>query len=161
MRHNARSSTISKNCFFVPQEVFSRIQQFLQQKDAPCTGTFLSSFAILRIPPEQQHLWSPELSIEAEETAEGTLIRGLFSPKPPVWTFFASLYFFVIFVGVAGGFYGLIQLNLGIKPDAFWAVPLSLVLLAGAYATAYTGQKLSQEQMVTMRDFLEQSLNGK
>lgn len=75
--------------------------------------------------------------------------------------FFASLYFFVIFVGVAGGFYGLIQLNLGIKPDAFWAVPLSLVLLAGAYATAYTGQKLSQEQMVTMRDFLEQSLNGK
>ncbi|KAA3660053.1 MAG: hypothetical protein DWQ10_07530 [Calditrichaeota bacterium] len=141
------------------KEVLSQLKQKLQHQDSPCTGTFLERFAILRIPPQHQHLWSPELSIETEETPDGTLIRGLFSPKPPVWTFFASLYFFVIFIGVAGGFYGLIQLNLGIQPDALWAVPLSLILLGGAYATAYTGQKLSQEQMEAMQNFLEQSLN--
>ncbi|KAA3614576.1 MAG: hypothetical protein DWQ05_14865 [Calditrichaeota bacterium] len=140
------------------QEVFSRIQSQLEGEGARCTGTILSKFAILRIPPKDQHFWSPELTIEAEESENGTLIRGLFGPKPPVWTFFASLYFLVTFIGVAGGFYGLIQLNLGMDPVALWAVPVSLILLSGAYATAFTGQKLSFEQMELMRAFLEQSL---
>lgn len=136
------------------QEIRQRIQFQLDKSDAPCRGTVLKSFAVLRIPSEQQHYWSPELSIEAEEKENGTEIRGLFAPKPPVWTFFASLYFLIIFVGIAGGFYGLIQLNLGMAPNALWTVPFSLFSLGGAYALAYTGQKLSQSQMLTLRSFL-------
>jgi len=44
------------------------------------------------------------------------------------------------------------------KAYGLWFVPVSLVLLALAYAIALTGQKLAYDQMIHLGSFLERAL---
>lgn len=56
--------------------------------------------------------------------------------------------------------FGLSQWSLDIAPMGLWLLPIPLLLLASAYAVAWTGQRLGHEQMVQLRarfdDVLEQ-----
>ncbi len=51
---------------------------------------------------KDNHFWSPHLHLELEEATEKiTKVKGLFGPKPQVWTFFMFLHFVVatLFIG--------------------------------------------------------------
>jgi hypothetical protein len=144
-----------------PEEVLNRLRTHLEKANAECTGTILNSYAILRVHDDQQHYWSPQLTVELEEHEKGTLIRGLVGPRPAVWTLFASFYAFAIFGGLVGLIWGLSQWSLGITPFALWIVPVALFLVIIAYSIAYTGQKLGYEQMLLLRSFLDSSLEKK
>ena len=49
----------------------------------------------------QSHFWSPQLHLEIIEEGKQTKVKGLFGPKPQVWTFFMFLHFVVatFFIG--------------------------------------------------------------
>ena len=140
------------------EEIQARMDAALKAPQAPCEGTLLNHYAILRIPQEQQHYWSPRLSIEFYEADGETEISGLFSPRAAVWTLFASFYALTIFVGFVGLIWGLVQWQLNLTPHALWLVPISMFFLAVAYASAMAGQRLGGEQMETLRDFFQQSI---
>ena len=75
-------------------EIKARIENKLATGNHPCYAEVSNHHIFLRVSPEEIHYWSPQLdlSCEAKEEGEGTLIRGLYGPHPHVWTFFMFSY---------------------------------------------------------------------
>lgn len=141
-------------------QVTDRLQRALEVDDAPCAGKVLTDFAVLRIRPDQQHYWSPELTLQLHSELEGgTLVRALFGPRPAVWTGFACFYVFALFVSLMALLFGLSQMSLGMSPLGLWLLPVPLALIVAAIATARFGQHLGSAQMSVLRQFLDQSLD--
>jgi hypothetical protein len=140
-------------------ELTSRLRTELERPDALFDGKVLKEFAVLRILAKDQHYWSPELSLQLEQLEDGTLVRGLFGPRPAVWTMFAGFYTFTIFLSLIALLYGLSQWSLNMVPYGLWMLPVPLVLLVSAYATALVGQRLGQEQMQELHHFVDQTLD--
>jgi hypothetical protein len=140
------------------QELTDKLRAELEKENAPFTGKVLSEFVVLRILPKDQHYWSPELTLQLHKENEGTLIRGLFGPHPAVWTMFAAFYIFAIFLSLIALLYGLSQWSLDLEPYGLWLLPIPIVLMIGAYITAFIGQRLGHDQMELLHHFLDRTL---
>ena len=140
--------------------VFDRLKAQLEQASAPCTGSLFpkQKHGILRVLPEKRHYWSPELSLQVEDDEQGVLIRGFFGPRSSVWTMFIFFYALLGFSALFGCAYGLAQISLGEAPLALWSAPVALVLCGLVYLMALFGQQLGNDQMVILRDFVDQAL---
>lgn len=74
---------------------------------------------IIDVPEKENHFWSPQLHLEVEEVSDKvSKIKGLFGPKPQVWTFFMFLHF-----GVATAF-----LVFAIMAYSSWSLQKSMFL---------------------------------
>ena len=140
------------------ETITSRIRTGLKQDDAPCQGKINKDFVTLQLHPEEQHFWSPQLTLSIEKTPEGSLLRGLYGPRPTVWTMFVFFY-------TAIGFSALIILIVGLTNRMFdepsnilWWIPVLLVVFVSLYWVAWQGQKLSHDQMVKLHRFLEDTV---
>jgi hypothetical protein len=142
-----------------PAKVIRYLKREVIQQDAPCTGNFYDRHAILNVPEEEQHFWSPQLSLDFEGHRDGTLVRGLFAPRPSVWTMYVAAYAMLGFSGIIGLLFGTSQMSLGMNASALWVVPFVGVLAAMVYGTAWIGQRLSRSQMLQMRDFINKALS--
>lgn len=142
-------------------ELTGKLRTELERQDALFDGKVLKEFAVLRILAKDQHYWSPELSLQLEQLEDRTLVRGLFGPRPAVWTMFAGFYTFTIFLSLIALLYGLSQWSLNMEPYGLWLLPVPLVLLVSAYATALVGQRLGHEQMQELHRFVDQTLDLK
>ena len=140
-------------------ELTGKLRTELERQDALFDGKVLKEFAVLRILAKDQHYWSPELSLQLEQLEDRTLVRGLFGPRPAVWTMFAGFYAFTIFLSLIALLYGLSQWSLNMEPYGLWLLPVPLVLLVSAYATALVGQRLGHEQMQELHRFVDQTLD--
>ncbi len=139
-------------------ELQERIKHALAQDDAPCRGRLIAGHATLFIPQEQQHYWSPQLSLSFEELEKGTLIRGLFGPRPQVWTMFVLFYATIGFAALIVLIFGLSYWSLGKSTAILWWVPVLAVLYLSLYLVAYFGQKLGKDQMVILQKFIDKIL---
>lgn len=147
--------------FTVPldkETVLNKLREAINNPNARIKGKFVKPLVVISIPEEDRHFWSPELSLDLEEKEDGTEIRCILGPHSSIWTMFATFYGFAILVGVAGLVWGFSQLTLGMSAYGFWLVPLSVVLIAGAYAIALTGQRLAYDQMLLLRSFIKETL---
>ncbi len=144
------------------EEIIATLRKLIDDPAEKIDGTTLPNYSVLRIPVEEQHYWSPELSISLEETANGTtIVRGLFGPRPVVWTLFASFYAFTAFALLIGILVGYPQWSLGQTPWALWLIPVALILFGSAYAVALTGQKLGHGQMHHLKEIITKALQLK
>ena len=130
----------------------------LSDKKYGCEGKVVHGFATIYPPEEEQHFWSPQLTLSFEESDNGTLIRGLYGPQPTVWTMFVFFYtivgFAILILGMLGYSYWTLD-----KPVTFlWAVPVFIALFLSLFLVAYFGQKLGQKQMTRLHRFLENCL---
>jgi hypothetical protein len=141
--------------------LLERLRSVLDDHQDFCTGEFVDHHVILRIRKAQQHFWSPQLTLELSPKGAGTTIRGLFGPKPTVWTMFVFFYSAIGFLTLMGLIFGLSQMML--KMDAFglWAVPVGSVLLLGLFVMSKVGQKLGQHQMNRFHEILTEALGQK
>jgi len=139
-------------------EITGLLHEAISRSDAPFTGRVLNEFAVLRILPQDQHYWSPELTLQLHEAEGGTLIRGLFGPRPAVWTMFAAFYVFALFLSLIALLYGLSQWSLGMEPYGLWILPAPLFLVLCAYIVSQVGQRLGREQMEALYGFTEDTL---
>ena len=134
--------------------IVSRIKAALDSEKAPVFGNVHSSSTTLYIPLKDQHYWSPQLSLSFEEEDGKTTIRGLYGPRPVVWTMFV---FFYTIIGLAILFilvFGYSYLSLGKSGAILWLVPVLMVIFLSLYLVAYFGQKLGKKQMVILHDFI-------
>jgi hypothetical protein len=139
-------------------EIVDRIKKGLDDKNTACEGWAKPGYAKLFMPAEEQHYWSPQLTLNMEETEEGTHLRGLFGPRPAVWTMFV---FFYTVIGVAIlfiGIFGLSYWQLGKSANILWLVPVLVLLFLSLYLVAFFGQKLGHDQIEIMHRFLEKCL---
>jgi hypothetical protein len=139
------------------EQVTTRIRQALDQADAPCCGRIHFEYVTLYLPTEEQHYWSPQLSLSLEPTEEGCLLRGLYGPRPEVWTMFVFFYAIIGLAATIIAIIGFSNMSLGKSGMVLWLLPLLIGLFLTLYLTAYFGKRMGQDQMVTLHRFLEQS----
>ena len=131
----------------------------LEENKGSWNGKIVDNHVIIKVPKADQHYWSPQLTLELEDKEESTLIRGLFGPKPGVWTMFVFFYSAIGFLTLMGLIFGLSQMMLDMNPFGLWSVPAGGFLLIGLFIMSKIGQRLGQEQMRQMNDLLLSSFD--
>ena len=139
------------------QLISEEIQQALKKEDSRCTGKISHNFITLHIPVNDQHYWSPQLTVTFEEWDGVTTVRGMYSPRPTVWTMFVFFYSIIGLAILVLGTFGLSQLMLDKPAPILWWVPILAVLFSTLYLVSYFGQRLGHEQMATLHRFFEES----
>jgi len=142
-------------------DALNKLREALKDMPSGLEGKFVKPLVVVSVSKKNRHFWSPELSLDIEEKENGTEIRCTLGPRSSLWTMFATFYGFSILVGIAGLVLGFSQLTLEMNAYGFWLVPVSIILLATAYGIALTGQKLSYEQMLELRNFIKNTLKDK
>lgn len=140
-------------------EIQTRISQKLKEETTTCVGNIIHGHIVLRIPPDEQHYWSPQLSLTLETSDTGTLIRGLYGPSPNVWTLFtfsyATIGMLLMFISIIG----FSQKNLGQTAPILWTLPVLLGIGIILYVMSQMGQKVGAEQTFTLHHFLEEAID--
>jgi hypothetical protein len=130
----------------------------IEENDPALEGFFTPRHCVLRIPPERQALWSPELDLTFERSGDdeaGLRVRCLFGPRPAVFTGFAFLYAVLAAIGVGGLLWGLAQVTLAQTPWGLAATAGSLAAIGAVYAASFIGQGLAAAQMYQLRRYLD------
>ena len=134
----------------VPESPAILLQRFMHRLGDPasdCRGSVVQHHVLLRVPQADQHYWTPNLSLELEEHPDGTMVRGLFGPRPAVWTFCMFIYSAIGFFTLMGTIYGLSQWMLKMPPSGLYALPAGVLLMSSIYLVSRTGQRMSRHQM--------------
>lgn len=143
-----------------PQDIFSKIKTSLDQQGAPCRGKMTPpSYANLYLPFEDQHYWSPHLSLTFEDKDNGCLLKGLYGPRPAVWTMFVFFYSIIAFAILVTILIGISYTILGLSASMLWLVPILVLIFLSLYAVSYLGQKKGHHQMIILHEFLEKSID--
>jgi len=129
--------------------------------DPTICGVKSQSYIFLSITAENQHYWSPELSvrIEKEEYSEEIIVHCLVGPKQSVWMLFMFFYAFVFCASTFGGIYGLVKYYSFNDPSWLWVIPLGIVLTFSIFITAKLGQNKGRDQILHLVSFLYHSLD--
>ncbi len=147
---------------FTPDEINKRIRKQLSEENDLCTGTSTKGFATICPPEKEQHFWSPQLTITLEtDENDNTHVRGLYGPKPSVWTMFVFFYAAIGFAIMVISMIGLSYWTLGKPATILWLVPFLLLVFLSLYLVAYFGQRLGHKQMTNLHRFLEKCLDTK
>lgn len=141
-----------------PSQIKEKLTRALVLHPAQCRGKLVQDHIILSIPSDQEHYWSPVLSLELETVEAGTMIRGLYGPKPAVWTMFVFFYSAIGFLTLMALIFGLSQWMLHMKPWALWGALMGILLILIFFAISKIGQGLSQTQMHQLKGFLDHAL---
>ena len=135
-------------------------------KDEFATGTcaycskIVDHHIVIDVPKEEDHFWSPQLHIEVEKNEEDkTIVRGLFGPKPQVWTLFMFIHFavaiaFMVFLVMAYTRWNLKQ-DYSFPLIMTIALPVLWIIL---YILGQLGKKKGYGQMLELDDFMKEVL---
>jgi len=137
------------------EDLAERIKLGLKKSDAPCQGKVIKGHALLYLPESERHYWSPQLTLAFPDN-EDTL-RGLYGPRPAVWTMFIFFYAVLGFATIVISMVGLSYLSLDKPAGILWFVPLLIIAFFTLYAVAYSGKKRGKEQMSILHDFVEEA----
>jgi len=151
--------------FEIPMKVdgtrtMARIEARLQKGTRRVTGQVVGGHAYLGIPAEQQSLLSPHLNLQLLERGGRVVLHGRFGPRPNVWTGFMAIYGVLALSGLGGLMLGWAQTTVDEYPWGFWLVPASVALIAFVYGAAVIGQGLTQDEMYTLRHFVDRMVAG-
>jgi len=139
-------------------ELLPRLQGIIDDNPTELFGKIVHHHAVINIPTDQQHFWSPQLSLSFEEHEKGTLIRGMYGPKPNVWLLFMFLYFFLGFVALVALVIGISRLNLGLPAYILWSVPFILGGIFVLWFSGKTGRKLGNKQIWQIHNLLKPTI---
>lgn len=141
----------------------SLVQKEKENADTDCDLSILSGYIVVRIPPEDRHFWSPQLSLSIEEEEEDgkTLIRGFYGPNPNTWALFTYGYAVLGIAFVFIGIWGMAKLTLDKAAHELWILPILGVLALTLYIIAQFGQKLGAEQMFKLHFFYQKVIGEK
>ncbi len=144
-----------------PEKLHRIIKERLAATEVKCEGQVLPGFATIYPKQEDQHYWSPQLTIHFEKTEMGSLVRGLYGPKPSVWTMFMFFYSFIGFVTMIAAMVSLSYWSLGQESIIFWSVPILILIFLSLFLVAYLGQKFGHQQIISIHRFLEECVGEK
>ncbi len=144
-----------------PDDFTEQLRLQMQRQNSLFTGKISSQESYVEVKTEDDPSWKPRLTLRAEvEPDEGTYIRGIFGPKPSVWTFFMFLYigFGTMFILFGSLYYSMYLVKSKDDTDFSWsgmATLFSLLAILATYLFVKIGQGKSRQQMQQLRDFAE------
>ncbi len=122
----------------------------------------VNDHVFIRLPKNKQHFWSPELHLEINEIDDKKcLLRGLFGPKPNVWTMFMFFHFIVAGIFIAFGIWG--YSNWSLKTDYSLQLTVAAMMVIawiGLYFAGRLGRASGKSQMHELYNFMSKVLNG-
>ncbi len=135
-------------------------EEFASGTSAYCSK-IIDHHIVIDVPKKEDHFWSPQLHIEVEKDEESsdTVVRGLFGPKPQVWTLFMFIHFavavaFMVFLVMAYTRWNLKQ-DYSFSLIMCVALPIFWIVL---YFLGQLGKKKGYGQMVELDDFMRKVL---
>ena len=144
-----------------PNDVLRRVAAALADENASVAGRVFESSAVLKMHEADLRFWSPQLQLSIDpHLPEGSLIHGLFGPRPAVWGLFVALYAAIGFTTLMGVIFGYSQFTLGQGGSALWSGPIGLLAGGLSYLIARTGRRFGTDQMHQLQAFLDEALAG-
>ncbi|WP_420582333.1 hypothetical protein [Reichenbachiella sp.] len=144
-----------------PEKIAIQLEDGLKANDHGIYGTVIDGHATLSLPKRDQHYWSPQLNLSFESSDNGNVLRGLYGPRPEVWTMFVLFYSMIGFAALVILVIGYSNWTLGQSAQILWAVPVLTVIFLTLYLVSYFGQKMGRKQMIELHTFVEKTLNIK
>ena len=143
-----------------PDEALGQLRSALAEANAPFRGRVFSDHAVLYVLPAEERVWSPFLSLDIGSHPDGTLVRGLFGPKPAVWSLFIAAYAVCLFGALGALGFAYAQWTLGQSPWALGILPIAAIGALVTYGFARYGQHQGRDQMSRLRTFLDGSIDA-
>lgn len=143
---------------FPEMEIEEKLRTSLKKGNVLIVGRVNSGYATFYLPFEEQHYWSPQLNLTFENEEDSCLIRGMYGPRPAVWTMFIFFYSLIAFAILFISIIGFSNYSLDKSAMILWLVPVLMLIFLSLWLVAYFGQKLGHEQMVILHEFIEDSL---
>ncbi len=144
-----------------PQDaILKKFQENLKSGDCLYCSKIVGEHIFIDVPKEKAHFWSPQLHIEIEEMpGDKTVVKGLFGPKPQVWTLFMFVHFilgiaFLSFAMMAYSKWSL-KSNYTFALTMVIVIPIIWIFL---YFLGQMGKKSSKNQMEALHDFMWNTL---
>ena len=139
-----------------PDELLKRITVYLKSDACVYRSKITDKHVFIDIPVKKSHFWSPQLHFEIVELDENeSTIKGLFGPKPQVWTLFMFIHFIVATLFLGFGVLTYVRYRLGeslLFPIVILvALPLIWLLL---YFLGSVGKETGKNQMKELHGFL-------
>ena len=141
-------------------DLIAKFEQNLQEADCKYCSKIVDSHIIIDVPKDENHFWSPQLNVEVEKVDEKkSIVKGLFGPKPQVWTLFMFFHFAVAvaFIGFAVMAYVQSSLNRDNKVALIVVIALPIVWIL-MYFVGRIGKQTGRKQMEELHDFLMETL---
>ena len=119
-------------------------------------GEITDEHIFISVPIKKEHFWSPQLHLEIVDNNKKILVKGLFGPKPQVWTMFMFVHFVVgiSFLGFLVMLYSRITLNESIFFPILMMIVLPLIWTL-LYFLGKIGKDTGKKQMHELHDFME------
>lgn len=116
----------------------------------------------MNVSKKDEHFWSPQLHIEIiEKTEKNSLLKGLFGPKPQVWTLFMFVHFVIGISFLA--FLVLLYSRISLKESLFFPILMMIVLpfiWVLLYFLGKIGKASGEKQMIKLHNFMIQIIEN-
>ena len=143
------------------EEILKKFSNEFKSDDCKFLGNIVDGHVFISVSKKDEHFWSPQLHLEIiEKTKRTSLLKGLFGPKPQVWTLFMFIHFVIgiSFLGCAIMLFSKLSLKESILLPLIMMVflPLFWVLL---YFLGKVGRATGKDQMKGLHDFMIKVIN--
>lgn len=146
--------------YSIPQ-IEEILRDALNSPNVPCEGKVSSGYAVFNPPEKDQHFWSPQLTVSMEESEDGgTLIRGMYGPKPNVWTMFVFFYSVLGLAIVVISIIGFSNMSLGISDNILWFLPVLIAGFLTLFLVSMFGKKLGKQEIRMLHQFFTQHIEA-
>jgi len=145
------------------QELLEKFKKNFEDGDCKYCSKIVDGHIVIDIPVEENHFWSPQLNIEIEKIEDDkTIVKGLFGPKPQVWTLFMFFHFAVAVAFI--GFSVLAYVKWTLKSDYMNALIIVIglpFLWVIMYFLGRWGKSTGHQQMDELHEFMMKTLGKK
>jgi len=137
-------------------EVKSKFEERLSQKPLGFKTKIVDNHIVIDVPKEDAHVWSPQLQIELVYENEKTSVKGLYGPKPQLWTFFMMIHFAmaIVFAVFAVLSYSQYSLGKNYKTSLFICLGITILWVL-FYILGQLGKRKGHTQMLAMDNFVK------
>ncbi|MCK0130113.1 hypothetical protein MWU59_01240 [Flavobacteriaceae bacterium F08102] len=140
--------------------VKTKFEQDVDQNKAGFRVKIIDNHIVIDVLESDAHFWSPQLQLELIEAGKKTMVKGLFGPKPQLWTFFMMIHFAMAIVFAVFGVLGYSQYTLGKAYVSSLLICLVIcVLWIAFYVFGQFGKMKGNAQMTAMAQYIKSVLN--
>lgn len=144
----------------VPKEELMEVVLHHIKQDKSIIYNSYERFIKITIPPEEQHYWSPLLSLTFEQEEDRTLIRGVIGPKESIWTMFIFFYISLAVAGFFGSMYALVKWSLNNDKSFLVLIPIVIALLLSVFFTSKYGKVQAHTQTLHVLRALRKAVDS-
>lgn len=138
------------------EEVLQRFSDEFKKENCKFLGNIVDGHIFVAVSKKDEHFWSPQLHLEIIEKTENTsFLKGLFGPKPQVWTLFMFIHFIIGFSFLAFGV--LLYTRFSLDESLFFPIIMMIILpliWTVLYFLGKIGKATGKKQMKDLHDFM-------